>query len=125
MRQNPTGVTSFDNSALAQLPEYNQAAYALHRLVCAVNQAALGLSQDQWLASVRHMTSSLFFMDRCGVCARHPTRAASSYATPASAEINEGGWMVATYHCKVCGRRWTCGWDTEDLHAFVPRESSE
>lgn len=102
---NPARIRNFDNSALAELPEYQRAAAALNDLVHAANRAEAGIGQDQWLAAVRDLTAAIPFMDMCDGCERP--------AVPSAAEIDDKGWMTASYRCHNCGRRWTCGWSTD------------
>ncbi|MFP8882620.1 zinc ribbon domain-containing protein [Streptomyces mangrovi] len=106
-RSNPAKVRSFDNTALGLLPEYNQAAHALNKLIHALNKAEVGLSQEQWLTAVRDLTAAIPFMDACNCCRNY--RQASA---PVKTEIRRDGWMTAYYRCDDCGHRWTCGWAT-------------
>ncbi|MEV0209427.1 hypothetical protein AB0H97_29940 [Streptomyces sp. NPDC050788] len=102
---NPSRIRPFDNSTLAQLPEYQRAAEALNYLVHAAYSTKTRMSQDQWLTAVRDLTAAIPFMDCCLDCGR---------ATPPAAltKIDNSGWMQPTYKCHPCNNTWTCGWST-------------
>lgn len=104
---NPARVRPFDNTALAELPEYQRAADALNDLIHAANRAETGLGQDRWLTAVRDLAAAIPFMDACSNC-----RNTEHAAAPAAVELDDTGWMNAAYQCHSCGHRWTCGWST-------------
>lgn len=102
---NPSRIRPFNNTTLAQLPEYQRAAEALNALKLAASHTTPRLDQDQWLTAVQDLATAIPFMDCCLDCDR---------ATPPAAltKIDNSGWMQPTYKCHPCNKTWTCGWST-------------
>ncbi|MGN7136435.1 hypothetical protein [Streptomyces pseudogriseolus] len=111
MTNNPANVRPFDLTPLAELPEYNQAAHALNKLVHAMTRADIAMTQTEWLTAVRDMTAGIPFTDMCNHC-----RNLDLPTAPAKAEIKDG-WLTGYYICH-CGYRWTCGWSTRSPEYF-------
>lgn len=106
---NPTGVRSFDHTALAALPEYRQLQAALDKLAHAANAADLDLGGQQgFLNAVVDAAAGMPYGDHCSQC-RTPEDAVQPTAHPFKIEQDESGWLNCFYRC-AAGHTWRCGY---------------
>ncbi|GAA5132436.1 hypothetical protein [Pseudonocardia adelaidensis] len=106
---NPTGIRTFDNTRLAQLPEYLAASDAIDKLVHAMQRAGVEISQAEWLDALVDLAAALPYAD---MCQSRACRAADDTPAPPpiAAVVDARGWLKGAYRCPRCGAVWTCGY---------------
>jgi hypothetical protein len=98
---NPTGIDTFDHTAVVHLPEYAEASKALDALNQASRRAGDELEQSRWLEVVCEMSAALPFADACAECSG-PVPIPAPYAAVVSK-----GRLDAHYRCPSCGFAWS------------------
>lgn len=105
---NPTGIRTFDNNRIAQLPEYLAASNAIDKLVHAMQRADVEIGQAEWLDALVDMAAALPYADMCQ--SRECRASDDTPAPPPIAATVEDGWLKGAYRCPRCGAVWTCGY---------------
>lgn len=104
---NPTGITNYDISRFAALPEWQHLAQALNMVALAGNAAGIGGGQDALVDAVGHLARGVAFMDCCPKCERiTDDTIVDTGAAPFATDI-DGHWIRGRYRCAQ-GHQWTC-----------------
>lgn len=103
---NPTPVRYHDHHpAVAALAEYHQARAALDRLVHAIADINVEMTQGGWIEMAGDMAASNVYGDRC----RQPHED-NAIVYPHRLQPAGAGSVRAYYRCAVHGRTWSVGW---------------
>jgi hypothetical protein len=107
---NPTGITNYNISRYAQLPEWQHLAQALNTVALAANRANIPGGQDDLVNAVAHLARGIAFMDCCEQCENSVDDDAGFVDTSTApyATTIDGDWLHGRYRCWQ-GHEWTCG----------------
>lgn len=101
---NPSGITEYDLTEFALLPEWHHLSKALNNVIYAATRRGM-TGQQKWLDALHHHATALPFADCCSTCARQDGLLGEP-VVPAVTHI-KGDRLTGTYVCPQ-GHRWTC-----------------
>jgi hypothetical protein len=67
-KRNPTGITDYDITKFAQLPEWQALVEAVYAVACSAQRAGISGGQDSFAEAVGHLARGVAFMDACRQC---------------------------------------------------------
>lgn len=98
---NPSGIRSYDHTAVRHLPEYGAAADAIGELQRALRVETPEMPVNDFHHLLADLSAGRRILDRCPTCSAGPH-------LPYRVEHDDRG-TTGHYECG-CGHAWFCGW---------------